>query len=378
LTSKIHLIGQIQRPEGRPENVELAVEERADITRKERTAGIKWVDTRYEPGNVFRYGATGDGSTDDQDSFAKALSSGHEVRIPVPPSKYIINSGLTITDGTNIHGDSRDIVIRYGGSAATYLFTCTQATLDKGVNIDNLTLEPATNAVNGFKFIECRNVHLSRFNIIDDPDSANVFAIGVLFDDDAGTSPQVGSAWNWINDYFIQDCSDAGIRLDTQGTAIWCNRNYIGYGLLQNCGIGLDIDRGQTNICMGVCPQSCTTGVRLRADADFTFLLGYEEASDTNSLIIDANCTDCTIMGNWTVADISDSGTDTIWFANNNFKIPHFNDSIPVRAYTTTNIEDISHEVNTSENKQDGSMIWNTTTNKPLWSAGGGSGVCMV
>jgi hypothetical protein len=37
---------------------------------------------------------------------------------------------------------------------------------------------------------------------------------------------------------------------------------------------------------------------------------------------------------------------------------------------TTTNLEDVGHAINTSEYKIVGSMVFNATTNKPVWSAG--------
>lgn len=41
-----------------------------------------------------------------------------------------------------------------------------------------------------------------------------------------------------------------------------------------------------------------------------------------------------------------------------------------LRTETTTNIEDAAHDVNTNAGKVEGAMIWNSTTNKPVWAVG--------
>lgn len=56
-TSKRHFVGQLQKPHTGPEDIELIIQERADITTEETAAGIIWVDSRYNPGDYRRYGA---------------------------------------------------------------------------------------------------------------------------------------------------------------------------------------------------------------------------------------------------------------------------------------------------------------------------------
>ena len=62
---KLNYVGQMRVANGSPQNVELFIDERANLTDAERAAGIQSVNPRYEPGNVLRYGTnTTPGTTD--------------------------------------------------------------------------------------------------------------------------------------------------------------------------------------------------------------------------------------------------------------------------------------------------------------------------
>ncbi len=55
MTSRSNFVGQIQRPGQRPENIELVVNQRPELTQAEISSNIETVDSRYEVGNVLRY-----------------------------------------------------------------------------------------------------------------------------------------------------------------------------------------------------------------------------------------------------------------------------------------------------------------------------------
>lgn len=89
-----------------------------DRTAAEIAAGVMPVDYGYEPGNVRRYGAKGDGITDDTAAFqtafdlqaAKATSSGasdpvlSQKRVWVPAGDYLLNT-VVIHGSMNIEGE---------------------------------------------------------------------------------------------------------------------------------------------------------------------------------------------------------------------------------------------------------------------------------
>ena len=76
--SKEHFVGHLIGPNGKPQNVEFIAKPRPNITKSEASAGIGWVDARYEPGYIERYGGLADGTTDSTTAFNTAVSVGRQ------------------------------------------------------------------------------------------------------------------------------------------------------------------------------------------------------------------------------------------------------------------------------------------------------------
>ena len=87
-------------------------------TPEEATAGVTPTDYSYLPGNILRYGAVGDGLTDDTTAIQDAIDSNNNVYVPGSHAgtKYIF-SALTFRLRTYIHGDGpRASVLRQSGA----------------------------------------------------------------------------------------------------------------------------------------------------------------------------------------------------------------------------------------------------------------------
>jgi hypothetical protein len=120
--SKVQYVGKIQRPGRTPENADLVIEKRADITSEERAAGVQWVNPDYEEYNVKRYGAMGDyvpatsTGTDDTAAIQLALdvatlsgSTGRGRSVYMPAGNYLVSDDLTVANATVLYGDGRQM-----------------------------------------------------------------------------------------------------------------------------------------------------------------------------------------------------------------------------------------------------------------------------
>ena len=98
---KSQLVGTIQRPGQRPENIELVVDKRPNLTRAERAAGIEWVNGDYDEGNILRYGPNTTPGTTDMTAAATdaaaAVGSGY-VHVPYVSGGY--NIANTVVAGS--------------------------------------------------------------------------------------------------------------------------------------------------------------------------------------------------------------------------------------------------------------------------------------
>jgi hypothetical protein len=80
-------------------------------TAAETSAGVTPTNYQYEPGNVLRYGAVGDGSTDDLTAIQNAIdiaatAGGGVVYFPYSFSGYKVSSTIQIKEGVHLTGDA--------------------------------------------------------------------------------------------------------------------------------------------------------------------------------------------------------------------------------------------------------------------------------
>lgn len=75
----------------------------------EAAAGVTPQDYSYPAGNVLRYGALGDGNSDDAPAFERALRvmSGSTITVPAPRVAYRINSTLNVPQNTTLAGENK-------------------------------------------------------------------------------------------------------------------------------------------------------------------------------------------------------------------------------------------------------------------------------
>ena len=120
-----------------PESLTLFLTEVAEPNNAEKTAGITVVNGNFDPGNVRRYGATGDGVTDDTQAFTNALAANDCAYVPdgtylinnvvVPLRKQLCGNGTSTVLKKNANGpilDMRELStlqdLRLDGDGANY------------------------------------------------------------------------------------------------------------------------------------------------------------------------------------------------------------------------------------------------------------------
>lgn len=149
VTSRQQLIGQLQRPGQRPQTVELMVNERPVLTRDEQAAGIQWVDGRYEPGDVNRYGAnTIPGTTDMTLAFQAAFDASGESQGVIVRGTHLINGVINVTkDNTSVHFDGPTINVGDTGTSGVLTNTATGRMGFLFREADNLRITGSANLI---------------------------------------------------------------------------------------------------------------------------------------------------------------------------------------------------------------------------------------
>lgn len=104
MTTRKQLVGQIQRPGQKPENIVIVSHERPLLTSDEQAAGLQWVDGRYDPGDIRRYGAVLDGTTDDTGAVTDWINVGlQSVPLTHPGGTALLSTWTQIAVSTDLH-----------------------------------------------------------------------------------------------------------------------------------------------------------------------------------------------------------------------------------------------------------------------------------
>lgn len=134
--------GTLQTPGGRPQNVDLVVDRVPQISEAEVAAGISWVDDRYRDNDPRRYGAAGDGTTDDTaalNRMAQVITQRGYGRIDGKGLVYSVEPALLGVVGTFTSVNNLEIVNAKFVDTQTYsLLTAESATLFQLVGCNNV------------------------------------------------------------------------------------------------------------------------------------------------------------------------------------------------------------------------------------------------
>lgn len=117
---KKQLIGKMTAPGQKPMDVRFITDERPVLTENELSAGLTYVNGDYVPGDVRRYGATGDGTTDDTSAIQDAIDSNPDV-VYFPPGTYACQGLTASTNGQGFIADQSNSAILQRNAAGDIL-----------------------------------------------------------------------------------------------------------------------------------------------------------------------------------------------------------------------------------------------------------------
>ena len=211
----------------------------SDITDAERQAGVNVTDNRFTPGNVLRYGATGDGRTDDtralQNAIDAAAAANFSFAVYLPTGDYVINAPLSFKGASRksivMVGDGgafgiRNTKVTAGRSWSGASMIQSDRVRKNGWTIENIWFDAASR-------VKCI-LNLEEFN--------HVVVRGCRISDSTGTvdGDRVGAITlknSWVSR--LENCVIAGC-----GDGIYCgentnNINIWGCSVVLNDGVGL-------------------------------------------------------------------------------------------------------------------------------------------
>ncbi len=316
-------------------------------TAAESTAGVTPTDVSYPPGNVKRYGATGDGSTDDTTAIANALLVGDagNLFVTVPEGTYL-------TDPIDIQSSNNNVpagIIGYGAtlqaraSSASPLISLTNPHTDqpgfllRGLILNANDLHANCLKVSGsqqcrYQDLICRKatgtavdlagssgqgIYYNIFSNIRVGNSANING-GNGFDIKA-----TGGSYFIASNTFIgceaQYCKGHGYDLD------FSNNTYLGCSAERNDTYGWNIDNSFSNtFCGGYSEHNHENWATN----------GSSDATDDESFNLSANSTGVKVLGGRHIGNT----IGTVTGQGNMFLPDNFTQFTPINTNTSGDI----------------------------------------
>lgn len=247
--------------------------------------------------SIIDFGARMDGTTDDSGAIERSLKELNYAYIPVSENGARINKTIIIKENQNIFGLTRSSKIVSHVPSGDYAIRAEYVTPAAAVHIKDLTVDVRTKGSNGIQAFETRNVYIDNVAVLGN----KLAGVGIQLDG----GKEYGSAWNQVTRYTVIRCN-IGIELTSQTMVNFCNRNFVGFGVVQSCQIGVRLYKASTNV-VKACPQGSPRGYVLES-AKYNTIETFIENSGTNSMDIDEKSTFNTISGAFKIQNYLDKG----------------------------------------------------------------------
>lgn len=291
-------------------------------TAAEAAAGVTPTNYFVEPGNVRRYGAVGDGVTNDTAAIqaainvAAAANSGRSVFIPA--GRWVVFGTLIVASGVTVYGESSGSEYYVGSPYSTVsgsqLYKPNSGSsngpivqLDTGSSIRSLYL--LHSKVNGATTGIVRFGGTATSDVCYYASAKDVRIYGEATADITGTNTCYGlffpesdlatSRQRYFNSALgvtITNC-DVGVRLSGQS-----NANIFTNMIVRQTYVAVDVDGGSSESVenvfsgllyhnIGILPTTGSIGFRLRNSAKFNVFSGYTTEANGAAFSVDDTCT---------------------------------------------------------------------------------------
>ncbi len=252
--------------------------------------------------SIKDYGAVMDGKSDDYDAVMASLDDLNYAFIPLGDKGVKISKTIKLKPYQRIYGVGRGSKIMSEVPKGQFAILVEDVGFVKDAFIENISIIIESEDSNGVGILRSRNVFIDNIFI----NGNNKGNIGVQID---GGSEK-GSAWNQVDKYTILKCK-IGIELTSNTKLNFCNRNYIGYGVVQSCGIAVNMYKANTNT-IHANPQGCPIGYKLK-NSKFNRIHGIIENSKTKAISINKNSNNNIFSVGVNINKIEDTGKDNIF-----------------------------------------------------------------
>jgi len=220
------------------------------------------------------FGANLDGKTDCSKAIQESLDQNDYAYIPRSKEGAAIYRTINLKPYQKLFGEGRASRIVSHLPQGEFAILTNDVGFGADVKIEDLSLIINSDNSNGIHILRSRNVLVD--NVFINGKSAGNIGIHI----DGGE--EKGSAWNQITRYTILKCK-IGIEVSSKTRLNWSNRNFVGYGVVQNCDIGVKLSRANTNT-INANPQGCPVGFKLE-NAKFNRFNSIIENSKTSAIL---------------------------------------------------------------------------------------------
>lgn len=251
--------------------------------------------------SIQDFGAVMDGETDDSRAIVSSLEQLGYAYIPKTDKGIAISKEIELVNGQKVFGAGRSSKIVSNVPNGRAAFKISSVPFSGDAIIENLSLEIGTLSV-AIHILESRGAFIDNIFI----NGKKKCTVGILID---GGS-KLGSAWNQISRYTILHCK-VGIHLTSSTKRNWCNRNFIGFGVVQSCDTAVKLERANTNK-IEANPQGCGLAFQI-INSHHNRIESFTENSDTFDINVDKPSRQNTFVGEFSPSKILDLGKDNLF-----------------------------------------------------------------